>query len=97
MKKIIINKELCLGCGSCAAADREHIDFDDSGFPKVISNENLDSNNLNNAICSCPTSAISIEEVEECNCQNDDECNCDDNCTCGENCNCSESCNCGCK
>ncbi len=65
MKKIVINKNQCLCCGSCVGLDNEHFDFVDDRFPEVISNENLESNDLNNAICACPTEAISIVEVEE--------------------------------
>jgi len=104
MKKIVINTDQCLCCGSCVGLDEEHFKFIDGRFPGVISNENLDSNNLNNAICSCPTEAISIIEVDDNNneeadnnsCQpnNKDECNCGDNCECGDNCNCGEKCCC---
>ena len=52
--------ENCIGCGACAVIDEEHFEMD--GTSKVISNENVESEALNNAIDSCPVSAISIEE-----------------------------------
>lgn len=94
MKKIIVNDETCIGCGACIAIDNEHFDFNDNGRSYVISNENLESNDLSNAIESCPVAAISIIDVENSssdkNCENDSkneqECNCTE--CCCENCHC---------
>ena len=96
MKKIKVNLDKCIGCGACVAIDPEHFDFDDEGRSNVISSENIESENLTNAIESCPTSAISIVE-ESCNC-GCEGCTCDttDDCNCGcEECNC-ETCDCEC-
>lgn len=101
MKKIDVIKEQCIGCGACVAIDAEHFEFDDEGRSQVISNENLESTNLTNAIESCPTSAIELVEVEgnddtctceceECNCECNDDC--EDDCACDCGCGC-----CGCK
>ena len=60
MEKIVVN-ENCIGCGMCIAIDSEHFDFEDN-LSKPISNENLDSEALKNAIDSCPVGAIKIEE-----------------------------------
>lgn len=81
MKKLEVNDN-CIGCGACIAIDPEHFDFNDEGLSTVISNDNLETDELKNAIASCPVSAISAK------------CNCDENCNCGENCNCDESCDC---
>lgn len=83
MKKINVSEEACIGCGACVAIDPEHFAFNDEGLSHSISNENLESSELANAIDSCPTSAISIKETE-------------DTCECGDNCNCTEENNCGC-
>lgn len=85
MKKVNVSKEACIGCGACVAIDPEHFAFNDEGLSHCISNENLESSELANAIDSCPTSAISIKDI-------DDACECG----CGENCNCTEDSNCGC-
>lgn len=106
MKKINVKKEQCIGCGACVAIDSLHFDFDDEGRSNVISNENLETANLTNAIESCPTSAIEIIESEEnCDCEtenctcsidnfeNDCECSCcKDNCDC--ECDYEENCDC---
>jgi len=96
MKKINVSEERCIGCGACVAIDPEHFEFNDNGKSSAITNENLESENLVNALESCPTSAIEMIEVEEetteevcenCeNCENEEceeECNCSD-CECNE-------------
>ena len=89
MEKIKVNEEQCIGCGACVAIDSEHFDFNDNGLSSVISNENLESANLQSAIESCPTGAIS-----KCS-DNDDSCGCCSNCTGDENCDCGcDNCNC---
>ena len=62
MKKINVSKELCIGCGACVAIDPSHFEFDNYGKSVAISNDNLEDNNLLNAIESCPTNAIEIAE-----------------------------------
>lgn len=89
MKKLTVNKEACIGCGACVAIDSEHFDFGDDGLSEVINNDNIETDDVKNAISSCPTNAISYEEGN-CNCE---ECNCDD-CNCGDECHCE---NCSCK
>lgn len=93
MKQINVKKKNCIGCGACVAIDPEHFEFDDEGKSSVITNENLESNNLISAIESCPTSAIEMVETEEpkattesCENCNSKECE-DDTCDC-EECNC---------
>ena len=63
MKKIDVN-ENCIGCGACIAIDPEHFDLEGS-LSTPISNENLDSKALNDAIASCPVGAISIVDEDE--------------------------------
>ena len=62
MKKLNVNQDSCIGCGACIATDSEHFDFNDNGLSEAISNDNLESENLKNAMESCPTNAISVEE-----------------------------------
>ncbi len=84
MKKIVVAKDLCIGCGACVAIDSEHFDFDDEGKSHVISNENIESQMVVDAIESCPTSAISITEMDSVteDLENDDcschHCHCED-------------------
>lgn len=102
MKKINVDKEKCIGCGACVAIDPEHFQFDEDGKSSCLSNEDLESNVLLNAIESCPTSAISIVEEKDTKCDNPNctcdpceceecECNDDEVCECKE-CDCNDDC-----
>ena len=99
MKELFVNKEACIGCGACVAIDPEHFDFDEDGLSTVIANENIDTEDAQNAISSCPTNAISYIESEptakEASKCSNPNCHCD-NCTC-ENCTCDgDGCHCDC-
>ncbi len=90
MKKIKVNSDACIGCGACVAIDSEHFAFNDEGLSKAINQDNLESEDLKNAIDTCPTSAISILESDEeesnleentceceaCDCKHDKKCEC---------------------
>ncbi len=98
---LIIRDNACIGCGACIAVDPEHFDFDDDGLAKVTSTNELENNATRNAITSCPTNAICIENNGSCDCGNEEISNacdcsniCNDNCSCGDNCNCTEENNC---
>ena len=91
MKKIIVNDEACIGCGACVSIDPEHFEFNDEGLSHATNNENLESSDLASAISSCPTGAISIEEVENTTEKKKEE----NNCECAS-CECTKDNNCGC-
>lgn len=62
--KVKINKNACIGCGSCAAICPEVFEIDDEGIAKVTV-EKVEENQLNDATEAsenCPTSAIEIEK-----------------------------------
>lgn len=65
MKKIILKTESCIGCGACVAVDPDHFNFSEDGYSEVISQENLESPILLDAIDACPVAIISMEEVSE--------------------------------
>ena len=50
MGKLTVNNDTCIGCGACIAIDSEHFDFNDEGKSHVIKNENLETDELKNAI-----------------------------------------------
>ncbi len=75
MKKIKVITENCIGCGACVGIDEEHFEFNEDGYSIVKSNENLETEQLKNAIEACPVAIISIIEENEpkekqCECQN---------------------------
>lgn len=65
MKKVQVNSVKCIGCGACVGLDPEHFDFNDAGLSEAISQENLDSADLEQAKEGCPTAAIEIVEDGE--------------------------------
>ena len=65
MKKLCVNSVKCIGCGACVGLDPEHFDFSDAGLSEAISQENLESVDLQNAVEGCHTAAIELEEVVE--------------------------------
>lgn len=70
MEKLTINEDACIGCGACVAIDSKHFDFNDEGKSTVISQESIDTDEVKNAIGSCPVNAIKIDkcQCEHCDC-----------------------------
>ena len=62
MKAKVI-RENCIGCGACQAIAPNVFEIDDEGLSKVITEEvnEEDEEDFNDALESCPTSAI-VEE-----------------------------------
>mgnify|MGYP004532619357 FL=1 len=62
--KVKVDKDSCIGCGACAAICPEVFDLDDDGLSEVkteeVKNNNIDD--VKDAVDSCPTGAIEIEE-----------------------------------
>lgn len=62
--KVKVDKDSCIGCGACAAICPEIFDLDDDGLSEVkteeVKNNNIDD--VKDAVDSCPTGAIEIEE-----------------------------------
>lgn len=54
-----VNKKICIGCGSCASICPEVFEMDDNGKAQVKSNANKKAKCIEEAIESCPVSAIS--------------------------------------
>lgn len=76
MKKIVVD-EKCIGCGACVAIDPTHFDFDNElGTSKVISQENIESEGVREAMDACPVGAIALAECEgcpNCTCQKEED------------------------
>lgn len=59
--KTITISERCRGCGKCVNIDPEHFTLNrTTKKSEVISQKNLNSNNLSSAIAMCPAGAITI-------------------------------------
>jgi ferredoxin len=62
--KAKVNKDLCIGCGSCVSICPDVFNFNDEGYAQAIEDEIKDENieKVEEAIECCPTEAISKEE-----------------------------------
>lgn len=58
--KIEVNKDLCIGCGSCVAIDPDTFEFNDDGLAEAKTEEITEA--AREAAEACPVDAISIEE-----------------------------------
>lgn len=56
---ITVNKETCIGCGSCAALCPQVFQMNDEGKSDVISQDDVEC--AKNAVQSCPVQAITVE------------------------------------
>ena len=62
MKKLVIDEQICIGCGSCAVlAPKTFIMDDNIGKAKVIEPQGDDGATIKNAIDNCPVAAIKEE------------------------------------
>ncbi len=104
MKKLVVSEDTCISCGACMQIDEEHFDFSSKGISTVISQENLDSEVLKQAIEACPVAAISIIETaeEDNNTTSENTANTETSnneievdCNCGDDCNCNHEAKCG--
>lgn len=62
--KVIVNKDACIGCGACAAICDEVFEINDEGLSEAKVEEVKDEfqDEVRDAVDSCPTGAIEIEE-----------------------------------
>lgn len=59
--RIIINKDKCIGCGTCVALCPEFFELGDDFKAVVKENANPDDKIVQDAIKSCPVEAITVE------------------------------------
>lgn len=58
-RTLVVDPSKCRGCGKCALVDPEHFKMN-GGVSTVISQENLDSSKLDDAIDACRDNAITL-------------------------------------
>ncbi len=89
MKKVSVNKDLCVCCGFCYGNCGEVFGMDADGTSKVIKPLVEDNDDLViSTVEGCPTGALSIEDVKDEQGNGDDgTCECSEECAC-ENCSC---------
>jgi len=63
--KVIVDPKLCIGCGACVVIANDVFDLDQQKGVAVVVKQPTDNNNtINDAVESCPVSAIKISEEE---------------------------------
>ncbi len=61
-KTVVVDGQRCTGCGKCSRFDPEHFSFDSVARKAVvISQDNLESDNLRFAISACQDRAIALK------------------------------------
>ena len=61
--KVKVNKDICIGCGACAAIARDVFELEDDGLAvcKKEKIEETEKEDVLDASDSCPTGAIEVE------------------------------------
>jgi ferredoxin len=61
-KKIVVDDELCIGCGTCISIAPAYFEFSEEGKSKVKKQHDpADDGLIQEAIGDCPANAISLE------------------------------------
>lgn len=60
--KVEVNKDLCIGCGSCVALAPDTFEFGDDGLAEA--KDQTITEEVRDAAESCPTDAIQVNEDE---------------------------------
>jgi len=61
-KKIVVDQDLCIGCGTCISVAPAYFEFNDEGKSKVKKEYDPDDDGLiQEAIGDCPSDAISLK------------------------------------
>lgn len=61
--KVVVNKDLCVGCGTCAAVAPDLFEMQEDGkaeFIGELNDENMET--VKRAMQMCPTTAIEMKE-----------------------------------
>jgi ferredoxin len=61
MKKAFVDKEKCIGCGTCAMLAPDAFELDENYKARVKNGADLDAPEVKQAAESCPVAAITIE------------------------------------
>lgn len=62
--KVVVNRDNCIGCGACESIEPSVFQLDDEGISAVMQDalKDADPENIEEAINSCPTSAIEKQD-----------------------------------
>ena len=62
MKKLVIDENLCIGCGACVTTAPKTFVMDDNGKARVINEAGDKPGDIQTAVDNCPVQAISFKE-----------------------------------
>lgn len=69
MEEFVVDKNVCIGCGACAAVASNTFEIGDDGLAEAIEGKNIvsklneeDKNDAMDALDGCPVGAIKMEE-----------------------------------
>ena len=60
-KNPVVNKDLCIGCGSCTALCSQTFNMGADGKSEVVNPQGNSQEEIKQAVDSCPVQAISLE------------------------------------
>lgn len=62
MKKAVVNKDLCIGCGACTGVAPDVFTFGDDGKAEATGEVTADNeSSVQDAAAGCPVQAITVE------------------------------------
>jgi ferredoxin len=59
-KKIVIDSNTCIGCGTCEGVAPDYFQLEDGLATAVAPYKAEDADNIDEAVASCPVAAISV-------------------------------------
>ena len=60
-KKVVVDKNLCIGCNTCCLIDPDTFELDTSEYKAIVKKQPAEvSDKLTSAVDSCPVGAISL-------------------------------------
>ncbi|MFA6427105.1 MAG: ferredoxin [Candidatus Magasanikbacteria bacterium] len=63
MNKFTVDKDLCIGCGTCAALGSGSFTMTEDGKAEALENPTDDDGTIQAAVDSCPVGAIKLSDL----------------------------------
>jgi ferredoxin len=66
-KKIVVDHNVCIGCGTCEGVAPDYFQLEDGLANAIVPYKEDDADIIDEAIASCPVAAISISDSNKAN------------------------------